>query len=130
MNKYIDLFEVVACQHIYQMRAGVNAVVKLAQKDMQKELDAANAHIAELKKLVDMALSSAQDNYACGEDLVDYVKGSLQKTPAQSLSSIEAKAIRDATAATTHIINGQYCQIHGCTELDLLTYAMSLENPS
>ena len=49
MDSYIDLFESVACKQTYRMKAGVDAVVEAATKDLQAQLDAANAQIVELK---------------------------------------------------------------------------------
>ena len=50
----------------------------------------------------------------------------LAKTPAQSLASIKAQAIKDAVCATSQVIEGRHSQIHGCTELDLFSYASKI----
>lgn len=86
MDSYIDLFESVACKQTYRMKAGVDAVVEASTKDLQAQLDAANAHIAEMVAVIEMDIRKTYGNLR--------LEGLLAKTPAQSLAKVKADAVR------------------------------------
>ena len=86
---------------------------------LQKELDAANAHIAEMVSVIETDINKTGGNLR--------LEGLLVKTPAQSLASIQAdaihKAIEKCRVAQTDTGDKWLCRV-----VDLEEYSNNLIN--